>query len=82
MQHHIIIGVGQGAKDVLFGLCRLRQQVQGLIAVTGKYHLVKTLAARSAVNPHADVVALDSDHRAVEANLFAKRGCHGFDVTA
>ena len=82
MQDNIVISIRQGAKDVLFRCAGFGQQLECLIAVAGKYHLVIAFAACGAVDSNALVIAFHSDDWTVKADLFGKACTQGFYIGA
>ncbi|MNI39206.1 hypothetical protein D3C73_933820 [compost metagenome] len=80
VQHHFVVGVGQGTEDRLFGRAGVGQQVQRFDAVAGKHHFVEVLTAGGAVDNHALGAALDPCHRASKAYPMFERCSQRFDI--
>ena len=69
MQHHVVVGIGQGAENCLLSGRGFGQQGQGLVAVAGEDHLVEALDSSGAMQGHAVAITFDPAHRAIEADM-------------
>ena len=70
MQDRMIVLIGDGTQDFFFGVCRVLQHCQGLIAVGSNYHLIK-IFCRAVFSLHLDMIRISPNrfHRTIDSDL-------------